>query len=91
MKPNSCPNCSSTHFTKYGTREGKLQRYRCKKCNYRFTGETLVKKRDTYYKTKAVQLWLEGLTYKAIGHLLGFSDDTVSKWLKPYIKKLEPL
>lgn len=91
MKPNSCPNCSSNRFTKYGTRDGKLQRYRCKKCNYRFTGETIIKKRDTYYKTKAVQLWLEGLTYIAIGHLLGFSDDTISKWLKPYIKKLEPL
>ncbi|MCH7534919.1 MAG: IS1 family transposase [Bacteroidetes bacterium] len=91
MKPTNCPNCSSTRFTKFGTREGKLQRYRCLDCRYRFTGETIVRKKDTYYKTKALQLWLEGLTYIAIGKLIGFSDDSVAKWMKPYVEKLEPL
>ena len=91
MKPSCCPNCSSIRFTKFGTRNGKLQRYRCKDCLYRFTDETIVRKRDQYYKTKALQLWLEGLTFIAIGHLIGFSDDTIGKWLRPYIDKLGPL
>lgn len=91
MRPTCCPNCSSIRFTKWGTRNGKLQRYRCKGCGFRFTGETIVRKRDTYFKTKALQLWLEGLTYVAIGNLIGYSDDTVSKWLRPHVKKLEGL
>lgn len=90
MKPEKCPNCNSKTFVRNGKRVNK-QRYLCKQCNYRFTGETILRKKDRYFQTKALQLWLEGLTFIAIGHLLGFSDDTVSKWLKPYIKKLEPL
>ena len=91
MMPTTCPNCSSNYFTKFGTRESKLQRYRGKDCGYRFTGHTIVRKRDTYYKTKALQLWLERLTYVGIGMLIGFSGDTISKWLRPYVKKLKPL
>jgi len=90
MKPEKCPNCNSTTFVQNGKR-GNKQRYLCKQCNYRFTGETILRKKDRYFEVKALQLWLEGLTFKAIGHLLGFSDDTIGKWLKPYTKKLEPL
>ena len=65
--------------------KGKFKEYET------FTGETILRKKDRYFETKALQLWLEGLTFLAIGHLLGFSDDTISKWLRPYVKKLEPL
>ena len=50
-----------------------------------------MKKMDTYFQTKAVQLWLEGMTYVGISNLLGISDDTIGKWLKPYVEVLEPI
>ena len=36
-------------------------------------------------------MWLEGLTYVGISNLLGISDDTISKWLQPYVDVLEPI
>lgn len=51
-----------------------------------------MKKMDTcYFLTKAVQLWLEGMTYIGISNVLGVSDDTISKWLQPYVNVLEPI
>ncbi len=37
----SCPNCKSDSIKKNGSRQtenrGKIQRYQCKECEYRFT------------------------------------------------------
>ena len=68
----SCPNCSSTNFVKAGVVKNR-QRYRCKDCNYFFTVGKLGKQIDDYYVNKALQLYLEGLTYREIERILGVS------------------
>src|SRR5680860_67025 len=87
MKLFSCPKCQNNHIIKSGIVKGK-QRYLCKECTYYFTVNKLGKKIDTYYVTKALQLYLEGLSFREIERIIGVSHVTVSNWVKEYkIKK----
>ncbi|MBF7092295.1 helix-turn-helix domain-containing protein [Flavobacterium sp. ALJ2] len=46
------------------------------------------KKIDEYYVTKALQLYLEGLSFREIERIIGVSHVTISNWIKAYnIKK----
>ena len=46
------------------------------------------KKIDDYYVTKALQLYLEGLSYREIERIIGVSHVTISNWVKTFnIKK----
>jgi len=60
------------------------QRYKCKDCGYYFTVSKLGKKIDDYYVNKALQLYLEGLTYREIERILGVSHVSVMNWVKKY-------
>jgi transposase-like protein len=87
MEILSCPKCLGNHIIKSGVINNK-QRYLCKKCNYFFTVNKIGKKIDDYYVTKALQLYLEGLSYREIERILGVSHVTVSNWVKTFnIKK----
>jgi hypothetical protein len=87
MELLSCPKCHNKQIVKSGIINCK-QRYLCKKCNYFFTVNKLGKKIDDYYVTKALQLYLEGLSFREIERIIGVSHVTVSNWVKEYkIKK----
>jgi DNA invertase Pin-like site-specific DNA recombinase len=87
MELLSCPKCHNKQIVKSGIINSK-QRYLCKKCNYFFTVNKLGKKIDDYYVTKALQLYLEGLSFREIERIIGVSHVTVSNWVKEYkIKK----
>ncbi|MEM9679349.1 MAG: helix-turn-helix domain-containing protein [Bacteroidota bacterium] len=83
MKIELCPNCSSDRYTKSGIVNGR-QRYKCKNCGYYFTVNKLGKQIDDYYVNKALQLYLEGLTYREIERILGVSHVSVMNWVKKY-------
>lgn len=80
---NACPNCTATLYTKAGIVNNR-QRYKCKSCGYFFTVGKLGKQIDDYYVNKALQLYLEGLTYREIERILGVSHVSVSNWVKKY-------
>ncbi|MGL2987037.1 IS1/IS1595 family N-terminal zinc-binding domain-containing protein [Flavobacterium sp. RSSA_27] len=87
MENNTCPKCQSDHVIKSGI-IAKKQRYTCKKCNYSFTVNKLGKRINDYYVTKALQLYLEGLSYREIERIIGVSHVSISNWVKSYhIKK----
>lgn len=87
MQIQSCPKCQNEHIIKSGIIKER-QRYWCKKCNYYFTVSKIGKKIDDYYVTKALQLYLEGISYREIERILGVSHVTVSNWVKAYkVKK----
>lgn len=87
MKITHCPKCENSHIVKSGIVKDK-QRYYCKSCHYYFTVNKLGKKIDPYYVTKALQLYLEGLSLREIERILGISHVTISSWIKEYnIKK----
>lgn len=84
-----CPKCGLEKNVKAGFNNGK-QRYQCKACGCHFTrptpkGEPVEKKRQ------AVQLYLEGLGFRAIGRFLGVSHVTVQAWIAQAAEKLETL
>jgi transposase-like protein len=88
MKIESCPKCRHTKIIKSGI-VNERQRYTCKQCKYNFTVDKIGKKIDDYYITKALQLFLEGLSYREIERILGVSHVTVSNWVKHYkIKRI---
>jgi len=87
MQVQSCPKCQENNIVKSGIIKDR-QRYLCKKCNYYFTVNKLGKKIDDYYVTKALQLYLEGISYREIERIIGVSHVTVSNWVKAYkVKK----
>ncbi|MEO0507504.1 MAG: helix-turn-helix domain-containing protein [Bacteroidota bacterium] len=83
MNIDSCPSCGSLHFIKAGIVKGR-QRYQCKACHYFFTVGKSGKQIDDYYVNKALQLYLEGLTYREIERILGVSHVSVMNWVKKY-------
>jgi len=83
MKIEACPNCGSERYIKSGVINNR-QRYKCKSCGYFFTVNKLGKQIDTYYVNKALQLYLEGLTYREIERILGISHVSIMNWVKKY-------
>ena len=81
--PNSCPKCKEKNVVKSGVINNR-QRFLCKDCNYNFTVKKLGKQIDDYFVTKALQLYLEGLSYREIERIIGVSHNTVSSWIKKY-------
>ena len=87
MEVISCPKCQNSKIVKSGVINEK-QRYLCKICNYFFTVNKVGKKIDDYYVTKALQLYLEGLSYREIERIIGVSHVSISNWIKSFnIKK----
>lgn len=86
---NSCPKCLQNNIVKSGIIKDK-QRFLCKDCNYYFTVKKLGKQIDDYFVTKALQLYLEGLSLREIERIIGVSHVTISSWVKKYNIKRPP-
>ena len=83
MKEIACPKCKNKNIIKSGIVKDR-QRFRCKSCNYFFTVLKEGKNIDPYYVIKALQLYIEGVTYREIERILGISHVSVINWVKKY-------
>ena len=83
MQRPPCPKCDSKNIAKSGIVKDK-QRYQCKECKYYFTVHKIGKSIDSYYVIKALQLYIEGVSYREIERLLGISHVSVMNWVKRY-------
>ncbi|MBQ0734180.1 transposase-like zinc-binding domain-containing protein [Aquimarina celericrescens] len=83
MEIKTCPNCGSAKYIKSGIVNNR-QRFKCKSCSYFFSVNKIGKKIDDYYVNKALQLYLEGLTYREIERILGISHVSIMNWVKKY-------
>ena len=83
-----CPKCKSTNFCKDGIVKDK-QRFKCKKCKYRFTVENIGKPEK--FKRDALILYLEGLGFRSIGRFLDVSHVSVFNWIKSFGSKLDDI
>ena len=84
----TCPRCESGDNVKAGSHKGR-QRYKCKACQYFFT---VAHRSDTAtpdQRRVALTLYLEGLNFRAIGRILGFSHVAVYQWVKTFGENLE--
>ena len=85
-----CPRCASADKVKSGINKGR-QRYKCKTCQYFFT---VAHKSDTAtpgQRRLALNLYLEGLGFRSIGRLLGFSHVAVYQWVKAFGENVEQI
>ena len=83
MKHPICPKCGGERVVKSGIVKER-QRYQCKKCGYYFTVNKIGKQIDNYYVIKALQLYIEGVSYREIERILGISHVSVMNWVKKY-------
>jgi hypothetical protein len=83
MKITICPKCKKEDICKSGIVNSR-QRYLCKQCKYYFTVEKEGKSIDPYYVIKALQLHIEGVTFREIERILGVSHVSVMNWVKKY-------
>jgi transposase-like protein len=83
MKAKKCPRCKSIELVKSGVIRNR-QRYHCKSCSYYFTVEKTGKSIDPYYVVKALQLYIEGISYREIERILGVSHVSVLNWVRKY-------
>lgn len=83
-----CPKCGSEDHCKDGIVHGR-QRYKCKKCIYRYTvtHKSDIKSAETH--RMALEMYLEGLSFRAIGRQLRISHGTVYRWIKNREKQME--
>jgi transposase len=64
------------------------QRYRCKSCGFNFT--TGFRGKPIELRQRALQLYLDGLGFRAIGRILGVSNVTVLNWVRAYGLRSRP-
>ena len=86
----NCPRCSSALRVKSGAVNGR-QRYKCKTCQYLYT---VAHKSDTStsaHRRLAVTLYLEGLGFRSIGRILGFSHVAIYQWIKALGENVEQI
>ena len=78
-----CPRCKSNQHTKAGFVNDR-QRYKCHGCHYLYTVAEKSTAKPTALKRYALHLYLEGLSYRAIGRILGVSNVSVLKWIREF-------
>ncbi len=86
----NCPRCASADKVKSGVNKG-CQRYKCKACQYFFT---VAQKSDTStadQRRLALNLYLEGLGFRSIGRILGFSHVAIYQWVKTFGENQEQI
>lgn len=79
----ACPRCGQhRRVVKEGlNNKGGNQRYRCQDCNRYFTPQPWPNGYDADLRARAVSLYLEGLSMRAIGRQLGVHHQSVANWV----------
>ena len=79
-----CYKCQSEDKVKASFTRG-LQRYKCKSCNCFFSVERKSDVKTLDQKRLALEMYLEGLGFRAIGRILKISYGTVYQWVKKWV------
>ncbi|WP_264845322.1 IS1 family transposase [Capnocytophaga catalasegens] len=85
----TCPKCKSSQSIKDGKTNAGKQRYKRKNCNYHFSVEKRCTEKTDKQKRLALQLYLEGMGFRAIGRVLQISYGTIFQWVKKWGKQAE--
>ena len=76
-----CLYCQSIHIRKNGKRKGK-QNYHCKSCDRQFIHSHSMRGYSSEMKERCLNLYFEGMSYRAIERETGVSHNTVINWVK---------
>jgi len=84
-----CPYCQAeANQMKAGLTESGSQRYKCGKCNRRYTPEPKEHGYPNEMRQQAVKLYADGVNYRRIGRILGVDHVTVMLWVKAHSDQL---
>ena len=86
----NCPRCASADKVRSGIHKGR-QRYKCKTCQYFFTVHHKSDTATPAQRRLALNLYLEGLGFRSIGRILGFSHVAVYQWVKAFGENVEQI
>jgi transposase-like protein len=81
MSAVPCPRCDSLDTVKAGRNHSGTQRYRCAACQRYFTPQPKEQGHGTAVHEQAVRLYLEGMSQRAIGRILGVVHQSVANWV----------
>ena len=83
MKEQACPYCEQMQpVIKSGHNSTGSQRYACRQSQRYFTPQPKPMGYETDLKQRALQLYLEGMSLRAIGSLLQVHHQSVANWIK---------
>lgn len=76
-----CKSCGSTNLSKNGYTKLNQQKYHCNNCNYY---GTITNRADMIERERQLvqNMYLEGLSQRAIARVTGLSRNTVSRIIK---------
>lgn len=84
-----CPYCQAEdHQMKAGRTEAGSQRYRCGRCQRRYTPEPKEHGYPNELRQQAIQLYADGMNYRQIGRQVGVDHVTVMLWVKAHADQL---
>jgi transposase-like protein len=87
----SCPKCfRNVRQTKDGHTQAGSQRYRCRACGCRYTPYPQEQGYDEEVRFEALQLYLEGMSMRAVARKLDVNHQSVANWMKDYARYLPP-
>ena len=85
-----CPKCGKQASCKDGLVNGR-QRYLCKDCHHRYTVAQRSGTGNPAVKRQALELYLEGLGFRSIGRVLGFSNVTILNWIRAFGEQVDAI
>ena len=82
MEKPVCPHCGiTTGARRWGHNRAGTQRYRCLACQRNFTPAPKEQGHGIVVREQAVRLYLEGMSLRAIGRILGVVHQSVANWI----------
>jgi len=86
-----CPYCgSNSSVYKAGLNGTGSQRMRCRACQRYFTAVRKLMGHDPALRAQAVQMHLEGMSFRAVGRALGVNFQSVINWFNAAHDQLPP-
>lgn len=85
----SCPSCQATQKQyKSGFNRSGSQRHRCGVCNRAYTPTPKENGYPVETRLRAVRMYVEGNSTRAIGRILQVNQQSVSNWVSAYAERL---
>jgi len=81
----TCLRCkSTTRQNRSGKTEAGSQRYRCMHCGYQYTPEPKEQGYPREMRKQAIQMYVDGMSFRKIARHLGVHHRTISLWVKAH-------
>ena len=87
----SCPLCrSSFRQAKHGKTISGSQKYRCHACQKVYNPHPQKQGYDQEKRQMALKMYVDGLSFRRIGRLLGVNHQSVVNWINAHHARLPP-